>query len=171
MREVIDMCNKIKEKKLHFVLNPDDSWGKFDASFKTIVDTDWYEVKFLDDSCSALHNNMDTLPNDNGGIYVFIAKPEIIPCAHQYILYIGRAKLTKSQNLRKRCKEYFGDTRPKVYSMVNSWGNHLFIRYLPLSDNNIIDNLEKELIRTIFPPCNDYYPDKITRMAMKSAFI
>jgi len=165
------MCQKIKDRRLCFILNPDDVWDKFDNSLKTIVQADWYEAKFLDDTGSNLHNDMINLPNNCGGIYIFILKPEVIPKTHIYILYIGRCKYTVYQNLRKRCCEYIKDTnRPKILAMINSWGKHLYIRYLPLVDNDVIESLEDELIETIFPPCNDKYPKKVTRMAMKAAF-
>jgi len=171
LKEAIDMCKKIKDKKLTFVLNPDDVWEKFDNSLKPIINCNWQEVKFLDDSCQVLHSSMSSLPSDSGGIYIFILKPEIVPNTHLYILYIGRAKNTPHQNLRKRCSQYIKDTRPKICIMRDSWGKNLFIRYLPLKDNDIIDRLEKELIKSIFPPCNDDYPDKVIKMAMKSAFM
>jgi hypothetical protein len=170
MTDYIDMCSKIKDKKVAFVLNPDDIWERFDPSLKSLLQTDWQEVKFLDDSCDKLHNSMSNLPNNNGGIYVFIVKPNIIPDVHQYILYIGRARYNERQNLKKRCREYLTDTRPKISLMREYWGKHLYIKYLPLSDNHIIDRLENELIRTVFPPCNDKYPDKVIREALKAAF-
>jgi len=168
--EYIDMCSKIKDKRIPFVLNPDDVWEKFDPALKPMITSGWQEVKFLDDSSETLHNSMSTLPNDNGGIYVFVVKPNIIPNVHQYILYVGRARCNERQNLRKRCREYLNDTRPKINLMREYWGKHLYIMYLPLSDNHIIDKLENELIRAIFPPCNDKYPDKVVREALKSAF-
>lgn len=171
MTEVIDMCQKIKDKRLYFVLNPDNVWDKFDNSLKAIVKSEWKEVKFLDDNGEKLHTDMNKLPNDYGGIYVFVLKPEIIPKTHMYILYIGRCKYTTHQNLRKRCCEYFNEkSRPKISAMIHLWGKYLYIRYLPLKDNGIIKKLEDELIRTIYPPCNDKYPDRVTRMAMKAAF-
>lgn len=171
MKEIIDMCQKVKSSKLTFVLNPDSTWDKFNQEFNEIVSTSWQEVKFLDESCQRLHSSMEQLPNNTGGIYAFIVKPEIIPNTHLYILYVGRAKCTPSQSLRKRCSHYIADERPKIYSMIHLWGKFLYIRYLPLTDNNIIDKLEKELIKAICPPCNDEYPDKILRMAMKAAFM
>lgn len=171
MTEAIDMCQKIKDKRIYFVLNPDNVWDKFDNSLKTIVQAEWQEVKFLDDAGDKLHTDMSKLPNDCGGIYAFVLKPEIIPKAHIYILYIGRCKYTNYQNLRKRCCEYINDRdRSKIFTMIHLWGNYLYICYLPLKDNDTIVKLEAELIETIFPPCNDEYPKRVTRMAMRAAF-
>ena len=136
-----------------------------------INDSKWQEVKFLDDSSVALHNSMINIPNNMGGIYTFILKPNIIPDTHLYIFYIGRAKYTQRQNLRKRCKEYLTDNeRPKIIMMRELWGRHLYIRYLPLTDNSIIDKLEENLLNSIIPPCNDEIPNKIIKMAKKAAF-
>jgi len=170
VQDIIDMCNEIKEKKLTFVLNPNELWDKFDESLRPITGADWHEVKFLDDSGTNLHSSMDTLPSDSGGIYVFVVKPELIPATHLYILYIGRTKDTDKQNLRKRCKEYLKDTRPKVIMMKHLWGKHLHIRYLSLKDNHIITKLENELVKAIFPPCNSEYPGIINKAA-RAAFM
>ena len=171
MSEVIDMCRKIRDKKLTFVLNPDDAWEKFDNEFKSIVNCEWEEVKFLDNSSLELHGDMRKLPDDIGGVYTFVLKSDIIPDTHACILYIGRAKHTASHNLKVRCRKYLNDVRPNILTMVDSWGKNLYIRYFPINDNDLIEKLEIELLRAFLPPCNDEFPDKITRMAIKAAFM
>lgn len=166
----IEMCDQITIKTLKFTLNPDDAWEKFDKSLKEIICKEWNEVKYLDDR-GDLNPDVSKIPNNSGGIYTFVLKPNIIPDTHLYILYIGRARLTDFQNLRKRCKEYIKDeNRPRIGNMMNKWGQHLYIRYLPLDDNGTIDRLEAELIEAISPPINSDYPKKQTRMARKAAF-
>ena len=170
-KEVIDMCHELKTKCLCFDLNPDNVWDKVDSDTqRMIASTQWHEVKFIDDLSGELHSDMTNLPNDVGGIYAFVLKPEIIPKTHMYIMYVGRARRTVTQSLKKRCKEYFTDERPKVLMMKEHWGKYLYIRYLPLNDNNIIDKLEVSLINAILPPCNDSIPDKVIMMAKKAAF-
>ncbi len=168
MDNVVDMCRKIKDAKIPFVLNFNNSWETFEHSLSGIVNTAWLESKFLDDSGTSLHPDMNRIPSDTGGIYIFIAKPELVPQIHLYILYIGRAKITARQNLKKRCNEYIGDSRLKINSMISSLGKYLYIKYLPLNDNDIIDRLEKELINRILPPFNDEIPDKTINRAMKA---
>ena len=171
MPDMIDLCDMIKIHELPFVLNPDNSWQSFDKDkFGSIISNTWYEEKFLDDATGSLNDNLTSLPKDKGGIYIFVAKPNIIPDTHMYILYVGRALSTDSQNLRKRVKTYIKDTRPRVEKMRKKWGNYLYIKYLPLSDNRMIEELEKELIRVIYPPCNIDYPDVI-RGARTAAFV
>ena len=82
---------------------------------------------------------------------------------------MGRVQLTQYQNLRKRLREYVTDTRGDIEFMRETWGKELYIRYLPLTDNNLIKSLEKELIRVIVPPCNTDYPGVLNK-ATSSAF-
>lgn len=170
MGQVFDMCNSIKTNSIHFVLNPNDCWQTFNTDFLTIVNSKWNEIKFLNEDCTRISDQISTVPNNMGGIYIFFLRPDIIPCIHKYILYIGRVKYTANQNLRKRFREYVDDKRSDIDFMRETWGKDLYIMYLPLTDNCLIDKLEKELIRTIVPPCNTDYPG-ILNKAMKAAFI
>lgn len=163
----IDVCSSISDSKIHFILHP-HLWDKCNQEIIDSIDTCWNEVKFLDDGNNNPHESMDSLPNDKGGIYVFIVKPNIIPDSHLYIFYIGRSLKTHSQNLRKRCSEYYKDSRPKISRMIRNWGKYLYIKYLPLDDNKTIEDLEKILINAILPPCNDEIPDKEIRAAVKA---
>lgn len=169
MSEVVDMCRAIRNHSLHFTLNPKNCWASFDTAFSDTISGKWHEIKFLNDDDLAINEAISTVPNDKGGIYLFILKPDIVPDVHKYILYVGRVKCTPRQNLRKRFREYVTDTRSDIENMRETWGKQLYIRYLPLSDNNIITNLETELIRVIIPPCNTDYPGVLNR-AMHSAF-
>lgn len=168
--ELFDMCCKIKTHTLPFVLNPDGEWDTFDPHYQTILDNAWQEVKFLNETGDQLNNAIRTIPNDTGGIYTFIIKPNIISDIHLYIAYIGRVQSTTTQNLRKRIREYFRDTRPLVMLMREMWGKYLYVRYLPLTDNDYIKGLEEELIRVILPPCNDQYPG-VYNLAKTAAFV
>lgn len=112
------------------------------------------------------------MPNNCGGIYIFLIKPNVIPDVHLYLAYIGRAKKTNYQNLRKRVSEYACENeRLKIVNMKRFWSPYLYVQYLPLPSetNDCIAELEKELIKTVLPPFNDKYPD-IYDQAMKHAF-
>ena len=127
------------------------------------------KVKLLDND-GAKNPKLSTIPNDKGGIYLFLAKTHILPESHLYLMYIGRAHKTQYQNLRKRCSEYSAKTmRPKIKRMIEQWGQYLYIRYLPLDDNTKIDKIEAELINKILPPFNDEIPNKELQ-AVVSAF-
>lgn len=171
-KEIDIIGNSIAESKIHFVLNT-ALWESFDASIKSTLHSisAWSEVKFLDENGN-LNNSIMSLPNNAGGIYLFVAKPNLIPDSHYYLLYVGRAHSTATQNLRKRCREYIKELnenkRPKIHRMLSGWGEYLYIRYLPLNDNNEIDRIEAELINKILPPFNDQIPDKEIRDAVKA---
>lgn len=164
MREINDMCvSDIQTHKIHFILNPKNIWQSYSEKLRRITESDdWKEVKFLNDDASGLNSDINTVPKDCGGVYVFVLKGGIIPDIHMYIMYIGRAQFTDYQNLNKRLHEYLNDSRPKIRQMRETWGQYLFIRYLPLSDNNTIKELEEELLRVIIPPCNEKYPEVIS---------
>lgn len=168
--DVVDMCCEMQTHNLTFVLNPKEIWSTFKEEYRIITEKgDWHEVKFLNDDASALNDSIKEIPNNCGGIYIFILKGNIVPQSHMYIMYIGRAQNTKSQNLRKRVSHYFNDNRPKIVRMRAMWGKYLYVRYLPLEDNDIINGLESELIKLIIPPCNDVYPQIINK-AKQAAF-
>ena len=105
-------------------------------------------------------------------VYIFLIKPNVIADIHLYLAYIGRAKNTPYQNLRKRVREYASETeRLKIVNMKRFWSPYLYVQYLPLpaESNDCIDELERELIKTVLPPFNDVYPEVYNR-AMKAAF-
>lgn len=44
--------------------------------------------------------------------------------------------------------------------MMSCWGKELYLFYLPIKDSDdFIDQVERELIRVIIPPCNSNIPD------------
>lgn len=170
MSEAYDMCKAIKINSLHFVLNPQDCWHTMDEKFNSIINCDeWKEIKFMNDTATSINEMIETVPTDKGGIYIFFLRPDIVPVVHKYILYVGRVQFTQHQNLRKRFREYVTDSRGDIEFMRETWGKDLYIRYLPLTDNELIKSLEKELIRIIVPPCNTDYPGVLNK-AVSSAF-
>lgn len=168
MSEMLDMCYAVKTHKIPFVLNPDGGWTSFPAHLRPIVERPWKEIKYYSDG--ELNSEIQSIPNDCGGIYVFLIKPEVIPQIHLYLAYIGRAKHTQYQNLRKRVCEYAKETkRPKICMLKDQWRDHLYLSYLPLDNNDLIEEMEEELIKAILPPFNDQYP-AVYNVAMHAAF-
>lgn len=103
------------------------------------------------------------ITNRSGGLYIFYIKGTVLPFFENYPAYIGRAKNTANQNLRKRCKEYYSEfykknTRLKIHRMIDKWGKYLHLRYIQLDNNKLIESLEAELINGILPPFNDRVP-------------
>lgn len=82
----IDVCSSVCSSKVHFILSP-ELWGCFNSVLCTLINCTWNEVKFLD-SNKNMHPSMNNLPANKGGIYAFVAKPNIIPDTHIYIYCI-----------------------------------------------------------------------------------
>lgn len=170
--ERLDMCDAVKLHQVSFVLNPSGEWESFPAPLKTLVEQPWIEFKYFLDDTGQINPAISSVPNNCGGIYAFLIKPNIIPDAHLYLAYIGRARKTTYQNLRKRVREYATEEgRLKIANMKRLWSPYLYVRYLalPEKDNDCIDELEKELIKTVLPPFNDQYPE-VYNQAMSAAF-
>jgi len=165
----IDVIGNVAESNIRFMLNT-TLWDSFDLNVLRIISTpnSWNEVKLLA-SDGKRNPQLGTIPNDKGGIYLFLAKPNILPESHLYLMYVGRAHISATQNLRKRCSQYpVEKKRPKIKRMIEQWGQYLYIRYLPLDDNLTIDLVEGELINKILPPFNDEIPDQTISAAIQA---
>lgn len=151
----------------NFLINP-KLWVDIDEINKYITRFD-KEIKYVRDDLSDYSNDLNHLPTDKGGIYFFFIKPPLNLTDIQYLVYIGRAKYTKNQNLKKRCREYFYDFQNvhkddsrtlKIKKMITRWGKYLYLKYVEFDDNELIDSLETLLINNIRPPFNDFIPNK-----------
>jgi len=168
MRE-IDIFTSTAMSTIHFMLNT-TLWDSFDTNVLGIISSpqSWNEVKMLAPN-GKKNPQLNTIPNDRGGIYLLIIKSGILSESHIYLMYIGRAHRTATHNLRKRCSRYPREKkRPKIKRLIEQWGQYLYIRYLPLDDDATIDAVERELVKKIQPPCNDDIPDKEIRDAVKA---
>ena len=165
----IDIIGNVAESKINFMLNT-TLWDSFDSNVLSIISPtqSWNEVKLLDQD-KKRNPQLSTIPDDKGGVYLILIKSNILPESHLYLMYIGRARISKKQNLRKRCSQYPTEKkRPMIKRMIEQWGQYLYIRYLPLNDNNLIDTIESELINKIIPPFNDLIPNKKIRDSVKA---
>lgn len=170
MMEIVDIFLRNKALTLPFELNI-DKWETMDKEVRSIVSRGWKNIKFLNAEGNALNEAISAVPDNVGGIYVFVLRPELIPNLHLYIMYIGRARRCKGFSLRKRCKSYMRDTRPLIAMMRDLWGKALYFYYLPIEDDILIEKVERELNRVIKAPCNSQYPDEyVTVMPNQKAF-
>lgn len=107
---------------------------------------------------------VENVPNNSGGLYMFYVKCEIVSGITEYPLYVGRAQYTEHQNLRKRVKEYFqkyakNNERPRITKMFKYWASELHLAYFPLDENDGINELEKQFINSLLLPMNTKIPD------------
>lgn len=148
-------------------------WSRHDLSDVNLQFSEWQTFKYLNDTGDGFNKDIDLLPNDSGGLYMFHIKCPIMPGITEFPVYIGRAQLTEGQNLRKRCKEYFQkyaltNERPKITRMLTYWKNELYLSFLKVPDNPSIIDYEKRLINTLLLPFNDEIPDIEIRQAVKA---
>ena len=167
-----DLGEEIKLRSLPYVVHP-RLWSTYSFSTIDISFAAWQSIKYLNDNGTDYNSAIDTVPNDKGGLYLFYAKCPIILGITEYPFYIGRAQLTKGQNLRKRVKEYFSHyskeiERPKITKMFKYWGTNLYLAYITLDENQEIQDLEKKLINSLLFPMNDEIPDKEIRDSVKA---
>jgi hypothetical protein len=165
----IDVIDDMAKPLVRFRLNT-SLWGSFDSNILNIIShpQSWVEVELLAPD-GTRHPQLRTIPNNKGGIYLFLAKPNILPESCLYLMYIGRAFITSEENLRERCSKYPSEKKhPKIKRMIEQWGQYLYIRYLPLDDNDRIDIVERELVNKILPPFNDEIPDQKISAAVKA---
>jgi hypothetical protein len=165
-----ELGEQIKLHTFEFKLYP-KLWDEFEFDEFSINDLEWHEVKYLNNDASDFSDQVKALPNNQGGIYLFIIKNPILPEVTEFLAYIGRAKYTDSHNLRVRCKQYHTTylnekERPKITTLMKYFKDKLYLRYATIGNNNHIDILEAELINSILPPFNDVIPKKITRQAV-----
>lgn len=151
----------------------DPLWTRYDLSLIDMNFTNWVTIKYLNDTGDNFHQDINQLPNNRGGLYMFSIHCPIIPGRTEFPVYIGRAQLTNNQNLRKRCKEYFTtyakeDERPKITKMIRYWGKELYLSFMELDENDKIVDFEKKLINTLLFPFNDQIPDAKIRQAVKA---
>lgn len=140
-------------------------WNAIDKTDLTMKIEDWSdEIKFLSENEMDLSDEIKSLPEDCGGIYMFFIKGLVLPYFETYLAYVGRAQFTLHQNLKKRCNSYYyeffkQDRRPKVSRMIEKWGKYLYLRYYRSTDNGYIKRIEEKFINGILPPFNDEIPE------------
>lgn len=71
MSEVIDMCYHHELLKWEFELDI-DKWNSLDTDVKEIVSDGWLMVKYMNDEGTELNKDIESLPEDKGGIYSFV---------------------------------------------------------------------------------------------------
>ena len=148
-------------------------WQKYNLSDIDISFVKWTTIKYLNERSDDFSDEINIVPNDKGGLYLFYIKCPIITGITEFPFYIGRAQLTEGQNLRKRVKEYYSkfsreDERPKITKMFKYWSADLHLAFLVLDENNTVIDYEINLINSLLLPMNDIIPEKEIRQAIKA---
>jgi len=170
--DAFDLGEEMNNRVVRYILH-DSLWSKFNYPGLDLSFANWASIKYLNDDGSNFSDDINLVPNDKGGLYLFYIKCSLIVGLTEYPLYIGRAQFTDGQNLRKRVKEYFqhyskNNERPKITRMIKYWGSNLFLAFYPLDENDDIISLEKDIINCTLFQMNDKIPDKIISDAVKA---
>jgi hypothetical protein len=112
-------------------------------------------------------SSLDSVPDDQRGIYSFVVQPGIAnhpACA--YLLYVGQT----TRSFRVRYREYLRDQaagfdcrRPHISGMLNKWKGYLWFCYAHIDDESLIEPTEDALIGAYLPPTNVEMPGKLNR--------
>lgn len=167
-----DLGQDLDNRKIRYYLHR-PLWATFNYPGYDFSFVNWNSIKYLDTAGTAFDPAIATIPDNVGGLYMFYVKCPIITGMTEYPLYIGRAQLTNSQNLRKRVKEYFqhwarNNERPKITRMIRYWGPELYLAYYPLPNNVAVVNIEKDIINATIFQMNDRIPDQTISEAIKA---
>lgn len=168
-----ELGEEINNRTLPFKLH-NELWCKYDLTSLDLSFDNWTTIKFLNNEGTDFSEEINILPNNKGGLYLFTIKCPVINKLTNYPVYIGRAQITENQNLRKRVREYFtkyarNDERPLITKMIHYWGKELYLSFFELEDNPNIIDYEKKLINSLLLPFNTEIPDIEIRQAV-SAF-
>ncbi|TLD41181.1 MAG: hypothetical protein JETT_2563 [Candidatus Jettenia ecosi] len=172
LNSAFHLGEEIKLKTVQYRLHQ-NLWKRYDLSTLDLSFSNWITIKYLNDEGTDFNNDIDLLPSNRGGLYMFSIRCPIIPGITEFPVYIGRALLTEGQNLRKRCREYFtkysrSNERPKITILFNYWSKDLYLSFMKLEENNDIIDYEKKLINSLLLPFNDEIPEKEVRQAVKA---
>ena len=172
LNSAFQLGEELTLRTISYKLHP-AMWIRYDLSKINLNLSNWTTIKYLNDDGTDFNENIKILPNDKGGLYLFSIYCPIIQGRTEFPAYIGRALLTKGQNLRKRCKEYFQkhyreDERPKITTLFKYWSNDIYLSFLVIDENEDVIDYEKKLINSLLLPFNDEIPEIEIKEAKKA---
>ena len=169
----IDVVQNLQSMTWEFCLST-ELWEKY-VNDSFVVDLNQMKkIKYFDDNSNKLSEEVNNLPNDSGGVYIYSIENGIFPFLGSYIMYVGRARKTKLENLRTRAKSHFSqykrhEENERLERLFDNWEQYVYLSYLPIEGNDMIDLVEDQLIMALTPPCNKEYPAPKVRRKL-SAF-
>jgi len=172
LNSAFQLGEELNLRTISYKLHP-NLWTRYKLSEIDLKLDNWTTIKYLNNSGTNFNNDINKLPSDKGGLYMFSIHCPIIQGRTEYPAYIGRALLTDGQNLKKRCKEYFQkyskeNERPKITTLFKYWSKELYLSFLILEENPEIIDYEKKLINSLLLPFNDLIPEKEFKQARKA---
>lgn len=142
-----------------YIMSP-ELWDKFNIDDLHGIEFEkWGKLKLIGDD-GLFSKGLNAISTKYGGIYIYCIESGIIPDCGSYIMYVGMASKTASENLKARIKSYqkeVGDgySRDRLHRLFSKWGKYVYVHYLTIdADCDTILTLEDRLIATLIPPCN-----------------
>lgn len=172
LEDAFELGETLNNKKIQYKLHQ-PMWYEHDLSILNLDLGNWNTIKYLNEDGDGFHPDINQVPDNAGGLYLFSIKCPIIPGLTDFPVYLGRAQCTDNQNLRKRCKEYYNrwyrnDERPKITKMISYWGPDLYLSFIEIEDNEDTIDYEKKLINSLLLPFNDRIPDRKIQQAINA---
>lgn len=169
----IDVVQEMQLMTWTFCLST-ELWEKYSERKSTVNLVELKKIKYFSDTGTELSEEVKQLPNDKGGIYLYVIENSVIPNSGSYIMYVGRARSTENESLRNRAKSHFTqyvrhEENERLERLFDKWKPYIYLLYLPIDGNDEIDLVEDELIIALTPPCNKEYPSPKIRKKL-SAF-
>lgn len=169
----IDVVQELHLMTWPFCLST-ELWKKYEER-KSMVDlAQIKKIKYFNENHDALSDDVNQLPSDKGGIYLYVVENSVVPFSGSYIMYVGRARNTESESIKDRAKSHYykymrHEENERLERLFDMWKSYIYLLYLPIEGNDMIDLVEDELIVALTPPCNKEYPSPIIRKKL-SAF-
>lgn len=158
----IDVVQSLSEMTWTFCLST-ELWEKYLVEKHDVDLSKLIKIPYFEDDSTKLSKEVSSIPNDKGGIYLYVLENPVVPGAGRHIMYVGRARKTEKENLRARAKSHFAqykraDENSRLVRLYEKWAPYVYFMYIPLDSNEVIDQAEEELIVSLTPPCNIKYP-------------
>jgi hypothetical protein len=155
---------KLSDFKVDRMILYPNQWQRFVSPLSHKLD--WKPLKFE-------KSNSMAVPDDFGGIYSFVVRPEIADhsqCA--YLMYIGKTNKFRTRYYKYQSyldKNAWDTDRPRIAEMIHKWTDYLWFYYAKVSDPKLIKVTETPLIQAFLPPYNTEIPGQIGT-AVKAVF-
>ena len=126
------------------------SWASYIASQQPLV---WDSIPY----------RSNEQPANTRGIYAFVLladqhSPSPIP-PHSCVLYVGETGNTGNATLISRLRSYRNiksqRERPRVFQMLQTWGDYLMFYYASVNAGISTKDCEAELLDSLLPPVNN----------------
>lgn len=170
--KTIDVVQNLQTMTWAFCLST-ELWKKYKKD-TFVVDLDKFEkIKYFKKDSEELSDEIEEIPKNSGGIYIYSIENSLIPFLGSYIMYVGRARKTESENLRVRAKSHYNqykrhEENERLERMFDYWKQYIYISYLPIDRNDVIDLIEEQLITALTPPCNKKYAAPKVRRKLRA---